>query len=100
MIKQTLERLRALELERQGLETRKRMLEKEQTELLELVLERSLAGDDQVPNEPLLYQYSAVLDGVVAVVSIAEEYWDLPRGHSDRVSVEFIPTMDGMGVLS
>ncbi len=100
MIKQTLERLRALELEIQALETRKRILEKEQAELRELVLIRSLAGDEQVPNEPLLYQYSSVLDGVVAVVSIAEEYWDLPWGHSGRVSVEFIPTMDGSGVLS
>ena len=100
MIKQTLERLRALELEIQALETRRRMLEKERTDLREVVLEYSLADAGQVPNEPCLYQYSAVLDGVVAVVSIAEEYWDLPWGHSDRVSVEFIPTMDGSGVLS
>lgn len=99
MIKETLEKMRALEASLLGLETRKRMLEKERDELREQVLDLSLVEDEEGYPAPYLYRYSYSLDGATAVVSIDEGFYDTPRGHQSRVKIEFIPCLDGMGLL-
>jgi hypothetical protein len=95
MIKNSLEKLRALELEIQALETRKRMLEINRVELRESVLEQSMAYAVDGHPQPCLCQYSVPLGNVVAVVSIDEDWYEMPPGHQNRLKIEFIPTLLG-----
>lgn len=97
MIKQTLERLRALELEIQALETRRRMLELNKCELRESVLEQSMAYAVDGHPAPVLCTYAVHLDNVVAVVSIDEDWYEMSPGHQDRLKIEFISTLLGGG---
>ena len=39
---------------------------------------------------------SCPLDNVVGVVSIDEDYYELPVGHERRIKIDFIPLMVGV----
>jgi hypothetical protein len=96
MIKGKLEELRAMELEAQGLATRQNLLavamENKREEILVLLTKET--GDGYPYFLPVS---SCPLDNVVAVVSIREEYYELPAGHPERMTVKFIPIMPEQG---